>query len=148
MAKMPALFEYYGINQNFLLAWNYLAYRLACDHVPGFREAIPKGRKREHKFGVFGWDLWVRVELKRIQSQEIQTRNGNPSARMTAKSACESLARTGAYKGISSATLLRAYNRANRGARAVFTDAAAGAHGGDLKKCLLAFLGAEQEHQA
>lgn len=115
MAKMPALFEHYGLLKDAPNAWFCLAYMLASDHVKGFKEEIPAGRKRgESSTRGIGIALWCDVRRIQLRRTVENDRTGKTLPRITAEDACEILSESaGAYKGIKPRTLLREFNRAN-----------------------------------
>ena len=46
IAKIPVLLDHFGISRDHPACWHLLAFRLACEYVPGFRLPEPRGRKK------------------------------------------------------------------------------------------------------
>ena len=103
LEKMPLLFAHYGIADS-PDKWMHLAFRLARDHVPGFRLESEKSRGRKlEKDENFLLQLYLDVERKRI------SRNGRiPSI----AEACEALSKKHPnYKKDTQKTLQHLYTK-------------------------------------
>jgi hypothetical protein len=97
--KMRLLFAHYGIDENQPHAWMAIAFRLARQHVPGFkqRELFPKKAGRSRKWmGAAGEDLHADVWAL--------VRNGESEAE-----ACRILSETTTYMGDDPRSLLRRF---------------------------------------
>ena len=71
-AKLPSLFQHYGISMKSPDCWRKLACSLAIAHVEGFKIEKPKGRKVVRPR--FDFELWASVRLEQINGPHTITR--------------------------------------------------------------------------
>jgi hypothetical protein len=100
--KMRLLFTHYSLNPDDPLSFTSLAYRLACEHVPGFREAGRPGRPR-----IQGTDLHIYGHVR-------LWRESHPGR--SVRDACVALTKTptDSLGGLTAPTALRRYKTAKR----------------------------------
>jgi hypothetical protein len=121
-AKLPALFEHYGLDEKIAAHASMLVLFLAIDHVPGFWTASKRGAPQKRGLD---FDLYAEVRLIEIQR------------RLSARAACNAYAkRIGAA---SPETVRRRYTAAKSGAAPLFARAAA-FHGRAEEEHLREFL--------
>lgn len=89
--KMPALFARYGISPDNPRCWEELAFKLAIEHVPGFRVKDAAGRKRSESYVLFS-------ELYRFFIRQKSLRWARTRRKPSDKEVCDAATKDGGFK--------------------------------------------------